>query len=74
MKVEDKIVNELNNEELEQKILKYLATVDMAKNRNVAKAIDVEKKLVDKAIGKLAKEDKLEYLYLGTSFVKIKGK
>ena len=74
MKVEVKILNELSNEELEQKILKYLSTVNMAKNRNVAKAIGVEKRLVDKAIGKLAKEDKLEYIYLGTSFVKLKGK
>jgi len=67
-------MSELSGEELEQKILKYLATVEMSKNRNVAKAIGVEKSLVDKAIGKLAKEDKIEYLYLGTSFVKLKGK
>ena len=67
-------MNELSSEELEQKILKYLSTVDMAKNRNVANAIGVDKSLVDKAIGKLAKEDKVEYLYLGTSFVKLKGK
>ena len=67
------IMNELSNEELEQKILKYLSTVDMAKNRNIANAIGVEKSLVDKAIGKLAIEDKLEYIYLGTSYVKLKG-
>ena len=67
-------LNELSSEELEQKILKYLSTVNMTKNRNVAKAISVEKRLVDKAISKLAKEDKIEYLYLGTSFVKLKGK
>ncbi|MBA7476615.1 hypothetical protein ES707_12006 [subsurface metagenome] len=67
-------MSELSGEELEQKILKYLATVEMSKNKNVAKAIGVEKSLVDKAIGKLAKEDKIEYLYLGTSFVKLKGK
>jgi len=67
-------MNELSSEELEQKILKYLSTVDMAKNRNVASAVGVDKSLVDKAIGKLAKEDKIEYLYLGTSFVKLKGK
>ena len=67
-------MNELSNEELEQKILMYLSKVDMAKNRNVAKAIGVDKSLVDKAIGKLAKEDKLEYVYLGTSFIKLKGK
>ena len=68
------MMNELSSEELEQKILKYLSTVDMTKNRNVAKAIGIEKRLVDKAISKLAKEDKVEYLYLGTSFVKLKGK
>lgn len=67
-------MSELSGEELEQKILKYLATVEMSKNRNVARAIGVEKSLVDKAIGKLAIEDKIEYLYLGTSFVKLKGK
>ena len=67
-------MSEFTNEELEQKILDYLATVDMAKNKSVAKAIGVEKSLVDKAIGKLAKEDKLEYIYLSTSFVKLKGK
>jgi len=67
-------MSELSGEELEQKILKYLATVEMSKNKNVAKAIGVEKSLVDKAIGKLAIEDKIEYLYLGTSFVKLKGK
>ena len=67
-------MSELTGEELEQKILHYLSTVDMAKNKNVAKAVGVDKHLVDKAIGKLAKEDKLEYVYLGTSFVKLKGK
>jgi len=67
-------MSELSGEELEQKILKYLATVEMSKNKSVARAIGVEKSLVDKAIGKLAKEDKIEYLYLGTSFVKLKGK
>ena len=67
-------MSELTDEELEQKILNYLSTVAMAKNRNIANAIGVEKSIVDKAIGKLAKEDKLEYLYLGTSFVKLKGK
>ncbi len=67
-------MSELSGEELEQKILKYLATVEMTKNKNVARAIGVEKSLVDKAIGKLAIEDKIEYLYLGTSFIKLKGK
>jgi Mn-dependent DtxR family transcriptional regulator len=67
-------VSELTPQEIETKVLEYLATVDMAKNRNVAKALNVEKSLVDKAIGNLAKEDKVEYVYLGTSFVKLKGK
>jgi len=67
-------VSGLTEEELEQKILKYLATVYKAKNRNVSNAIGVEKHSVDKAINKLAKEDKLEFLYLGTSFVKLKVK
>ena len=65
---------ELSEADIEQKVLQYLSTVDMAKNRNVAKAIDIEKNLVDKAISRLAKEDKIEYLYLGTSYIKLKGK
>lgn len=61
-------------EEIKVKVLGYLTTVDKAKNRDVAKAINVEKALTDKAINELAKEDKLEFLYLGTSFVTLKGK
>jgi Mn-dependent DtxR family transcriptional regulator len=61
-------------EELRQQILKYLATVDKAKNKDIARATGVEKNLVDKAIGDLSKEGKIEYIYLGTSFVKLKGK
>jgi len=60
--------------ELEQKILKYLGTVDKAKNRDVAKAIGEEKAVVDKAIAALGNRGELEYLYLGTSFVKLKDK
>ena len=62
------------SEELEQKILKHLSTVSMIKARAVHKAINEDKKLVDQAVGKLAKEDKIEYLYLDTSYVKLKGK
>ncbi len=62
------------SEELKQKVLDYLATVEMAKNKDVAKALEMEKKLVDKAIGELGKEGKLEYLYLNGSFVKLVGK
>ncbi len=67
-------MNELTEEELEQKILKYLSTVDKTKNRNISNALGIEKHAVDKVINKLAKEDRVEFLYLGTSFVKLKGK
>ncbi len=67
-------MSELTDQEIEQKVLQYLSTVEMAKNRTVATAISVDKSLVDKAISKLAKEDRIEYLYLGTSYVKLKGK
>jgi len=59
-------------EELKEKVLKYLGTVSKAKNRDVARAIEVEKALVDKAISELAKEDKIQYLYLGTSYIQLK--
>ena len=38
----------------------------------VAKALGEDKKLVDKAIGELGNEGKLEYLYLDGSYVKLK--
>lgn len=60
------------SEELKQKVLDYLGTVSKAKNRDVARAIEVEKALVDKAIAALAKEDKIEYIYLGTSYIQLK--
>ncbi len=63
------------DEELKEKILKHLGTVSQAKNRDVARAIGVEKALVDKAIAELAKEDKIEYLsYGGVTYIAIKGK
>ena len=61
-------------EELKQKVMQYLETVSKAKNREVARAIGEDKPLVDKAIAELSKEDKIEYIYLGASFIKIKGK
>jgi Mn-dependent DtxR family transcriptional regulator len=69
-----KRVSDEGTEELKEKILKYLETVSKAKNKDVARAIGVEKSLVDKTIGELGKEGKIEYLYLGTSFIKLKGK
>lgn len=61
-------------EEIREKVLEYLNKVDKSKNKDIAKAIGVPKKMVDKEINELAKQDILEFLYLGTSFVKIKGK
>lgn len=62
------------SDELEQEILKYLDTVTRVKARAVHTAIGEDKKLVDKAMGKLAREGKVEYLYLETSYVKLAGK
>jgi predicted HTH transcriptional regulator len=70
----EKNMADMTIEEVEKKVLEYLATVDMAKNRNVATTLGIEKALIDKAISNLAKADKLEYLYLGASYVKLKGK
>ncbi len=67
-------MTELSHEELREKVLEYLQGVDKAKNKDVATAIGAQKRTVDKVINELAKEDKLEFLYLGTSYVKIKGK
>lgn len=67
-------MGEISQEEIEKKILDYLEKVGQIKVRSVFKALGVEKKLVDQAIVKLAKEDKVEYIYLDTSYVKIKEK
>ncbi|MCL4464930.1 MAG: FaeA/PapI family transcriptional regulator [Chloroflexi bacterium] len=60
--------------DLKQRILDYLGTVSKAKNREVANALGVSKHEADNAINDLAKEDKIEFLYLGTSYVTLKGK
>jgi len=67
-------VAEPASDELKEKDLEYLGTVSKAKNRDVAKAIEVPKHDVDQAINELANEDKIEFLYLGTSYVCLKGK
>jgi len=59
-------------EELKGKILAYLGTVSKAKNRDVARALEIDKAIVDKGIAELAKEDKIEYIYLGTSYIQLK--
>jgi len=53
------------SEEVREKILQYLATVSQARNKEVARAIGMEKSTVDKAIAELAKEGKIEYLSFG---------
>ena len=58
---------------MKQKVLQYLETVTKAKNREVARALGEDKTVVDKVIAELAKEDKIEYVYLGASFIKLKG-
>ncbi|MCX5808146.1 MAG: hypothetical protein NTX36_02030 [Proteobacteria bacterium] len=58
--------------ELKQKVIDYLKTVSKAKNKEVAHELGIDKHLVDKAISELSKEGKIEYLYLGASFIKLK--
>ena len=62
-------------EELREKILKYLDTVSQARNKEVARAVGIEKGLVDKAIGDLAKEGKIEYRsFGGITYIALPGK
>ena len=56
------------DEELMAKILEYLKN-GKAKNKQIATALGVNKKDVDAAVNELAKECKVEFLYLGTSYV-----
>jgi Mn-dependent DtxR family transcriptional regulator len=63
------------DEELKEKILKYLDTVSQARNKEVARAVGMEKGLVDKAIGDLAKEGKIEYRsFGGITYIALPGK
>ena len=63
------------SEELRERILKYLDTVSQARNKEVARAIGMEKGLVDKAIGDLAKEGKIEYRsFGGITYIALPGK
>ncbi len=63
------------SEELREKILKYLDTVSQARNKEVARAIGTEKSLVDKMIGDLAREGKIEYRsFGGITYIALPGK
>jgi Mn-dependent DtxR family transcriptional regulator len=62
------------SEELKEKIVEYLGKKGQAKNRDVARALGVEKRLIDKAIAELTKEGKAEYrTFGGISVVALKG-
>jgi Mn-dependent DtxR family transcriptional regulator len=60
---------EYTHEELMAKVLEVLATKDKMKNKEIATILDANKKAVDAAVNDLAKEGKVEFLYLGTSYV-----
>jgi hypothetical protein len=63
------------SDELKEGILKYLGTVNQTRNREVARAVGVDKALVDKAITELAKDDKIEYRsFGGITYLALKGK
>ncbi|MBS3907840.1 MAG: hypothetical protein KGZ49_12475 [Syntrophaceae bacterium] len=63
------------SEDLREKILQYLATVSQARNKEVARAVGMDKTLVDKAIAELAKEGKIEYRsFGGITYVALPGK
>ncbi|MDO7789191.1 hypothetical protein [Desulforamulus aquiferis] len=61
-------------EEIKAKILEYLEGVSKEKPRVIAEKLGFKKKEVDKACSDLAKEGKIEYLYIGTSFVTLAGR
>jgi len=62
------------SEQVKLQVLQYLEKVDKAKNADIARAINVKKPEVDRAVNELAREGKVEFLYLGTSYVKLAGK
>ena len=63
------------SEDLKESILKYLGTVSQARNKEVARAVGQDKSLVDKAIGDLAKEGKIEYRsFGGITYIALPGK
>jgi len=61
-------------DDLKKRIIDFLAKEGQSKNKKVAEALGADKRLVDKAIGDLSKEDVIEYLYLNGSFIQLKNK
>ena len=63
------------SEELKGKILEHLGSVSQARNKEVARAVGMDKGIVDKAIGDLAKEGKIEdRSFGGITYVALPGK
>ncbi|HWQ43839.1 MAG TPA: hypothetical protein VN456_17665 [Desulfosporosinus sp.] len=60
--------------EIKAKIVAYLETVTKAKSRDVAVAIGEKKGDVDNAVKELTAEDIVEYLYITTTYICLKGK
>jgi len=60
--------------DLREKVLAYLNSVSKAKTREIADALGEKKSNVDQVVRDLGNEDIIEFLYLGTSYVRIKGK
>lgn len=67
-------MSEESLDDLKKKIIDFLAKEGQSKNKKVAEALGTDKRLVDKAIGELSKEDVIEYLYLNGSFIQLKNK
>lgn len=59
---------------IKEKVLAFLDTVEKAKSKEIAAQIGEKKSDVDLAVKELAMEDKVEYLYITTTFVALKGK
>lgn len=62
------------NPEIKEKVLAFLDTVEKAKSKEIAAQIGEKKSDVDLAVKELAMEEKVEYLYITTTFVALKGK
>lgn len=62
------------NPEIKQKVVAYLETIQKAKSKEIAVAIGEKKSDVDLAVKELSMEDIVEYLYITTTFIALKGK
>lgn len=59
------------SEDLRARVIEYLGKVDKTKTRDMADNMKEKKSEVDKIVKELAKEGKVEFLYIGTSYVKL---